>query len=459
MTVEPGPPQRSNLQGLIVRGYTHPCSTHMLFRFRDKPAAAAFVKGLLPYLQSGADWGPNKPAMMLNIGLTYAGVAVASSLTDRDLKAFPTTFRAGPASGDSQLSLFDLGDSAPSRWWAGRFPASDVHCVVHAYALDPESMAAMVARVGAVASAPGVTELFPIADGKSRLEQGQLPVDEIQFGYRDGISEPPLDWPVAGQPPDSGTLNNFVIGYSGSRFGPGPGGDTPAGRFAKDGCYNAFRVIAQDVAGFERFLDNNAPAVVAKLGMTIAAAREWLAAKVIGRWRNGSPLELSPDGPDEATRDGEDFGYAADPAGLKCPFSAHTRVANPRDQQVDDSDRPVPRLIRRGVPYGPPAGAGDAGADRGLIGLFLCGALASQFELLYGWMNANNFSNVFSPGFDTQDAVVASRAVPGADPYFRIPTANGEIKVSLPEFLTTRGTAYCLLPSIASLQGIAAQAV
>src|SRR5436309_3152355 len=33
MSANPGPPARSNVQGLIMRGYTHPYSTHMLFKF------------------------------------------------------------------------------------------------------------------------------------------------------------------------------------------------------------------------------------------------------------------------------------------------------------------------------------------------------------------------------------------------------------------------------------------
>jgi len=431
----------------------------MLFNLPGRDASAAFMKSLLRYLQSAVDWGDDKPAMMLNVGLTSAGIVAATSLTAQDLKSFPPTFVAGPASGDSQQSLFDLGASAPSLWWAQNFKTSDIHCIVHTYALDSTSMDMIVSHVAAAANSAGVKELFPTADGKSRLVQGQLPDDEIQFGYRDGISEPALKWPVAGQPPDSSTLNNFVIGYPGSFFEPGPTGDNPAGRFAKDGCYNAFRVISQDVAGFEKFLDDNAPAIVAKLGKTTAQAREWLAAKVIGRWRNGSPLELSPDAPEDTTRDAENFGYASDTSGMKCPFSAHTRVSNPRDQQIDPNDVPVPRLIRRGMPYGPPPQSDDASADRGLIGLFLCGALASQFELIYGWMNTNNFSNVFSPGFDTQDAVIASRAVPGADGSFVIPTTKDMIQVSLPQFITTRGTAYFLLPSIATLHAIAAKTV
>jgi hypothetical protein len=84
---------------------------------------------------------------------------------------------------------------------------------VHAYALDAASMDTIVTRVAAAAESSGVKELFPTADGKSRLAQGRLPVDEIQFGYRDGISEPKLEWPAQGAKRDASTLNNFVIGY------------------------------------------------------------------------------------------------------------------------------------------------------------------------------------------------------------------------------------------------------
>ncbi|HYI12642.1 MAG TPA: hypothetical protein VEK57_26560 [Thermoanaerobaculia bacterium] len=458
MTSIPAPPAPSNVQGLIVRGYTHPYSTHMLFHFPSRGAAAAFVQALLPYLQSGEDWGDAKPVMLLNISLTCNGIQAATALTSNDLVQFPITFRLGPESSDSQQALFDLGGSAPANWWAKNFKTADLHCVVHTYALDAASMDAIVTHVANAAQTAGVTELFALA-GNLRLVQVQLPDEKIHFGYRDGISEPALSWPVEGEPYDSSTLDNFVIGYpTGSPFAPGPSGNNAAGQFAKDGCYNAFRIIAQDVAGFEKFLDDTAPAVTAKLGMSTADAREWIAAKLVGRWRNGSPLEISPDAPDPATCESEGFGYLLDMDGMKCPFAAHTRVSNPRDQQLFPADEPVPRIIRRGAPYGAPADV-DPNADRGLIGLFLCGALAAQFELVYGWMNQNTFSQVFSPNFDTQDAVLANRQVAGVDTSFTMPTAKGAIQVTLPQFLTTRGTAYCLLPSIASLEAVAAQAV
>jgi deferrochelatase/peroxidase EfeB len=452
MSGDPRPFDPADVQGLILRGYRHPRSTHMLFRVPDRAAAAKFVEALLPLVQSGANWGPEKPRKMLNIGFTAAGLRIATAL---NVDEFPTVFRKGPTSPDSQLSLCDLGDSKPANWWARNFDQFQLHCVVHAYALDDGAMRELVDTVAGAAAAAGVAELFGTAD-KTRFEQARFKDDLIQFGYRDGISDPLQNWPEPGAAPDPATLPNFLIGYPCSVSQPGPTGDSAAARFAKDGCYNAFRIISQDVAGFEAFLTAQAPAIAATLGITEADAREWLAAKLVGRWRNGSPLEVSPDAPDEKTRNEAVFDYGNDATGSKCPLSAHIRVSNPRDQTLDVINTPPPRLARRGMPYGP--GGSEPGPDRGLIGLFLCGALDRQFEKIYHWLNVNDFSPLFGPRFNTQDAVLGSRAVSGASKAFSIPTAKGTIKIApLPQLLTTRGTAYCLLPSIPSLRDIAAQ--
>ena len=74
MTNSPVPPyQPGNVQGLILRGYTHPHSCHMLFTFKDRPGAAEFIGALLPHVQSAAEWS-DKPDRMLNIGLTFNGI-------------------------------------------------------------------------------------------------------------------------------------------------------------------------------------------------------------------------------------------------------------------------------------------------------------------------------------------------------------------------------------------------
>ena len=70
-----------------------------------------------------------------------------------------------------------------------------------------------------------------------------------------------------------------------------------------------------------------------------------------------------------------DFGYADDPRGFKCPAGAHARRANPRDALDQDGSVNVRlhRMIRRGTSYGPMLPDGvleDDGADRGIIFVF-----------------------------------------------------------------------------------------
>ena len=59
--------------------------------------------------------------------------------------------------------------------------------------------------------------------------------------------------------------------------------DSPLGR---NGSFGAFRILKQEVAGFENFLDTAAPA--------INLTPDQLAAKFLGRWRSGSHSPFVP---------------------------------------------------------------------------------------------------------------------------------------------------------------------
>jgi deferrochelatase/peroxidase EfeB len=470
-TPMPPPPDPRNVQGLILHGYTHPYSCHMLFSFADQAGATGFIGALMPHVQTAQRWD-TKPPSMLNIGLTYNGIKTFDAMFNGKLAGqFPPEFQAGPWSPQPQSSLQDSANdtppgppsdpSDPSLWWNG-YDNTAIHCIVHSYGLNADALSGLVEIVSQAARANRLTEVLPLTSGNGRLEEYAPLGDFIHFGYHDGIDNPGLDWPQYQEDTQPGDANNFVIGYPGSSSHPGPQDGSVAAAFAKDGCYNAFRVFYQDVGAFDQFLADNAQTVVQAIGGSLDNAKEWLAAKMVGRWRNGSPLIRSPDAPDPKTSDCKKFGYSADTAGVKCPFSAHSRVANPRDEPTfPGTDTPVPRIARRGMPYGVPAVPPDYSGERGLIGLFLCGSLANQFEKLYSWMNTNNFSAVF-PNGDTQDALIANRVPPAfsssdTDPSFTIPMPNGNPIVipTLPQFLVTRGTAYCLLPSIATLQQLA----
>lgn len=491
-------PDPSNIQGFILRGYTHPYSCHLLFSFKASGVtfnSKAFFSDLYPKVQSGSDWGSNKPLSMLNIGISFLGLQILGVAAQKN-SHFPAEFQEGPWSTGSQMSLGDFDSSAPNNWWNQKFASEDVHCIVHTYGLTQSDLDQLITFVTTSATTNGLTELLPLNDGDGRLYQSIVENDpaKIHFGYVDGISEPSLAYPNDGSK-NQQNLDNFLIGYpTNSVSDPGPvafNAKNPdlESQFAFDGCYNAFRVLYQDVAGFDNFLTQQATAnasTLSYLGKNQAELEEWFAAKLIGRWRNGSPLMLSPDNPDPATSHAEDFGYASTdpsipagsqdvPSSFRCPFSAHTRVTNPRDQQLNASQGEgiygPPRIIRRGMPYGEELVAGkNDSADRGLIGLFFCGSIARQFEKLYGWMNYNNFSpkQDYSVQHPPQDALLGDRPsaqnsinFPGVVNSFTIPLENNNTQLTpltinaLPLFIETRGTAYCLLPSLKSIQYLA----
>src|SRR5260370_34045546 len=120
------PPDPRNVQGMILRGYTHPYSCHMLFTFAAKPGAAGLIGALLPYVQSAQDWGDAKPARMLNISLTYNGILTF----EPDLAGqFPNAFELRPWSQGGQTSVGGTGPSEPSPWWA-RPAKQPPHCLL-----------------------------------------------------------------------------------------------------------------------------------------------------------------------------------------------------------------------------------------------------------------------------------------------------------------------------------------
>jgi deferrochelatase/peroxidase EfeB len=296
----------------------------------------------------------------------------------------------------------------------------------------------------------------------------------VHFDYRDNISQPrfvgvhdPEDYPDK-QP--LAPLGTVLLGYPTNFEGLVFRVPTPE-PLGLNGSFNAFRVLAQDVAGFEAYLDTAAtellkhphvdellpPGAEAEIGDGLsrhAAMREVVAANMCGRWRNGVPLARSPDTPnlsDEVHRN--DFDYVGD---SRCPYGAHIRRCNPRGgqivQRVANYSR---RLVRRGTPYGPAYDpAKPDSEERGLLGSFLGANLGAQFEAMAcDWLNLG-----------LQDPRVTGSNDPllGANEaetsWFDIPLKSGAtIRMrGLPRFVWTRGGAYTFLPSIPAIKYLAA---
>ncbi|OWK25768.1 hypothetical protein AJ87_01395 [Rhizobium yanglingense] len=117
-----------------------------------------------------------------------------------------------------------------------------------------------------------------------------------------------------------------------------------------------------------------------------------------------------------------------------------------------------PRVLRRGTPYGADLqGDEDDGADRGVVGMFLCANLNQQFYPLTRWMGKTDFSDVYTNPRG-QDPLIGERAFPRASSDFIIPMSQGQdplVIQGLAQFVRFQGVALTIIPSAMTLRGLA----
>ena len=300
-------------------------------------------------------------------------------------------------------------------------------------------------------------------DGMALLEMQDgkpVPVPKTHFGYTDAISTIPIRGGPERADPDHQQPCEpwlFVLRDDAENY------YVPEPReFGLNGSFGVFKMMRQDVVGFENFLQSNKDKV----------APELLAAKIMGRWRNGVPLTLSPD--TDAPEGGipteklNDFEYvnedgSGDPKGLRCPIGAHIRRVNPRGQPVAGQGKPggsnnSHRLARRGMPYGPtylPEHPYD-GIERGLLGYFINTHIENQYEfVLKQWVNDAEFVGMVRLNPKSKDVVIGDNDP--ADSIFEIRQPDGAPPLRLTgisRFVTTQAVAYCFLPSVTALKFI-----
>ncbi|MEI6160605.1 MAG: hypothetical protein WCP77_12270 [Roseococcus sp.] len=217
------------------------------------------------------------------------------------------------------------------------------------------------------------------------------PLGVEHFGYVDGRSQPLFTREdIAQETPFQGWPAAFPLGQV---VVPDPNGRT---EFAA-GSYFVFRKLEQDVRGFKAAEEALADALFGEHAPD--DVRERAGALVVGRFENGTPaLEAAPrDVPPP-----NDFDFADDAPGRRCPMHAHIRKTNPRaDLPLEDARAAV--MARRGITYGQrpmkPDGSDFAEADGkaptggvGLLFMAYMRDIAAQFERIQaGWANAPGF--------------------------------------------------------------------
>jgi len=261
----------------------------------------------------------------------------------------------------------------------------------------------------------------------------RLKDDKEHFGFRDAISQPGLQGLDDSNPRKQRDLvapGEFVFGYLAEDRAPG------IPNWARDGSFLVFRRLRQDVQQFNDYLETNARGN--------GVDPEWLAAKLVGRWRSGAPLELAPDtdnkdlGEDEIASNA--FSLTSDPSGQICPFASHIRKVYPRDDEGALSVN-THRLLRRGIPY-------DDGDHRGLLFMAYQTSIVNQFEhVMKEWAGNPNF-NKKGTGAD----LLFGRAI--GPKTFQINFKDRPLTLKRPDkpWIVPTGGGYFFAPSIQALR-------
>jgi Dyp-type peroxidase family len=471
--------QLRNIQGFGIAGFRKDHQDLMFIRFGDAKGARRLLKWLAH--RSASAWevaGFNAVFSEIRsrtgeevIEATWIASLVSAhgyQVIGVDLGGLPqgegtTAFTTGMAQRAAQIGDTRPSDE-PTQWLAPFRPGATIDLAVVVASDDANDLAATVERVAEHVGRSGCEIVF---QERGRTLPGRLRGHE-HFGFRDGASQPAIDGydnpPAAGEPP-AAAAGEFVLGYPDST-----GATATTDPLWTDGSFVVFRRLRQDVASFRHQVAAGVPDANPPL------TADALAAKMLGRWPDGAPVELYPDQDPGEGRATNAFGFgpgAGDDDGQRCPRWAHIRKANPRDETTPDPTTDTParhRMIRRGSPFGPPLrhdATTDDGHERGLHFLAVVADLARQFEFVQRqWLNDPNFpGGAPAPTPAGPYAPPASGDPDGPDPIVGEHDDNVPCVLRQPggahpfpiftELVTVTAGEYFFLPSLSALQQLA----
>ncbi|MFD8015946.1 Dyp-type peroxidase [Streptomyces sp. NPDC058955] len=474
--------ESDDIQGDVLAGFKKDQMTLLFLKFEDPARARAWVKALEPQISttrqvatfnaafskarkaSAGDDPKTLRATWINVSFTYEGLR---ELTGKDPlpSVAPRSGLEAFKQGSDKRALGDTGDSSPEMWLFGNGKGEPVHAVLTLAADTLQDLQTAVRQQREACAGAKIVIVF-------QQDAATLPGTrrgKEHFGFKDGVSEPGV---IGFDEPDP-VKPEYVKGHHGTRLIPagefvvgldrvdGDPRETP--EWADNGSFQVVRRLGQDVPGFWSQVAGQLKVLKNAKVVPPEATTEWLAARLVGRWRSGTPVATCPhaDRPSNALAgEDNDFGYRDDPEGFRTPLFSHLRKTNPRDGlQERPGDRPFDenpvmdrrRIIRRGAPYGAPfdpASEGPGGPDekRGL--LFVCyqSDLVQQFEFIQkAWIDSPDFppNRTEKPGPD---------GMVGAAGTLSYETPGRTTKLTLSQFVFTEGSVYAFVPSLRLLR-------
>lgn len=439
-------------------------------------------RAFLGWLTENISFGEKKPETKAMIVAFDAQALVNLGLEERagvnPIDQFPPAFRQGMANPSRGRILGDQGASSHDNWSWGNSP-NPVRIAVFIYAAAKSNLEKQTRELILRATDAGLNASFRqplIVETK-----GGHAVEP--FGFADGISQPLIKGTsralsstsrmhviepgeiILGYPDQRGTFppSPLVPGFTDSHsILPAPmqnANDHPEPHmrdFGRNGSFMVIRQLQQHVDAFHDFCAIAARQLQGETGEEEAVTPEWIGAKMVGRWQDGSSLVRNPYAKPGKPADNDFLFGSEDPQGIKCPLGAHIRRANPRDSLGTDHEQQIEltkrhRILRVGRRYENKGAAKDQ-PEKGLLFVCLNASIERQFEFVQQtWLGANGFQGLK----DEHDPVVAAPVDNGR---FTIPTERGALTITgLADFVTVRGGGYFFMPGQRALRYLAAQ--
>ena len=449
---------------------------HMLAIQVPDGLPAAKRKAWLDFVIGKTSFGDGVPAgRAMTVAFGPNGLrrlGLEGGVDDEPLDTFPVAFREGMGTPERSRILNDTGPDAPDKWQWGS-SAKPVDVVIVCYAETPASLKAEITAMKRQTAGAGMSvtaelplkvrregkravEHFgfvdgisqPIVRGTARAAKGAAPMHlvapgEFLFGYRDEHGFYPSSPSVEAALDRTGILSQV------RRNRQIPGQPPPPRDFGRNGTFLVMRQFEQHVELFDDYCRRAALQAAGETGDAAITPR-WVAAKMLGRWQDGSSLVRNPNGRPGRGADNDFALGAEDPQGHACPLGSHIRRSNPRDSLGEDRETQIRigkrhRILRVGRTYEKKDKGGKT--EKGLLFMCLNADIERQYEFIQQtWVSSNSFQGLVGE----TDPTIGAR---GGGGRFSIPSwEKVTVLKDVPQFVTTKGGGYFFMPSRSALR-------
>ncbi|KAK7451700.1 dye-decolorizing heme-containing peroxidase [Stygiomarasmius scandens] len=441
-----------DIQGDILIGMSKNKETFFFFSIQDATTFKSKLSSDIKALVTSTNQILNttlQPTTAVNIAFSSSGLAalnVTDDLGDSDF------------TGGQFADANNLGDPGTSNW-VSAFTGTDIHGVFLFASDTAQNIDDQITNVQSILG-DSINESY-------RLDGAARPDDEEgheHFGYLDGVSQPVVEGvqdPLPGQA--SVAAGTILVGTDGD------GISRPS--WAIGGSFLVFRQLQQKVPEFNKYVQDHALNVS---GLTSEENADLFGARLVGRWKSGAPIDLSPlrDDPTIGADNTMNNNFTYDHPEISgfdistnqtfCPFSAHTRKTRPRSDFGTEAAN-VHHIIRAGIPYGPEVtddetasntSSTDSSLERGLAFVAYQSDIADGFKFMQqAWVDNFNFfkaSTGVDPIIGRQDGTAADalRNITGTNPLDFDEVVTLDI-----DFVVSRGGEYFFSPPISALSG------